>query len=186
MTARRNEQMREAVWSADLCLPDGVGIVLAAQLLGYGRRHRVTGPACCCNCAIWAGRMGCGISSMGAKALRSNCADILVQAYPGLQVAGVHCPPFRALTPAEDAATIRRITRSKPDIVWVAPGAPKQEIWMASHAGAIDATATIGVGAAFDFHSGNVKWAPHGPEIRAGMGPSPGHRAATHVAAESQ
>ena len=80
--------------------------------------------------------------------------------FPGLEVAGTYCPPFRELTPEEDEAAVEAINRSRPDIVWVGLGAPKQEKWMAEHAMCIDATAMIGVGAAFDFHTGNVKWAP--------------------------
>ena len=55
---------------------------------------------------------------------------------------------------------VEQINALRPDVVWVGLGAPKQEKWMAAHVGRIDATAMIGVGAAFDFHSGNVKWAP--------------------------
>ena len=52
------------------------------------------------------------------------------------------------------------VNAARPDIVWIGLGTPKQEKWMAHHFGLIEATAMIGVGAAFDFHSGNVKWAP--------------------------
>jgi N-acetylglucosaminyldiphosphoundecaprenol N-acetyl-beta-D-mannosaminyltransferase len=52
------------------------------------------------------------------------------------------------------------INDTRPDVVWVGLGAPKQEKWMARQTGRIAAPAMIGVGAAFDFHSGNVKWAP--------------------------
>ncbi len=55
---------------------------------------------------------------------------------------------------------VDHINAAKPDIVWVGLAAPKQEKWMAKHLGRIRATAMIGVGAAFDFHSGNVKWTP--------------------------
>ena len=81
--------------------------------------------------------------------------------YPGLEVAGTYCPPFRSLSEREDQAITKRINSTDPDIVWVGLGAPKQEQWMARHVGKIKAAALIGVGAAFDFHSGNVKWAPN-------------------------
>jgi hypothetical protein len=80
--------------------------------------------------------------------------------YPGLEVVGTYCPPFDMLRPEEDEEAVEAINSSRPDIVWVGLGAPKQEKWMAEHAMCIDATAMIGVGAAFDFHTGNVKWAP--------------------------
>lgn len=161
MTAHRNQPMRAAVRSAGLCLPDGVGIVLAAKLLGYGRRHRVTGPSLLLQVCD-AGREH-GVRHFflgGAEGVAERLRDHLLNLYPGLQIAGLYCPPFRNLTPAEDAALVRRINRTQPDVVWVAMGAPKQEVWMAAHAGALNAPAMIGVGAAFDFHSGNVRWAP--------------------------
>jgi len=96
----------------------------------------------------------------GRPGIAERLADRLEARFPGLQVVGVHCPPFRALTPAEDKEVIQRINNSNPDIVWVGLGSPKQEKWMAQHRRNIRATAMIGVGAAFDFHSGRVKWAP--------------------------
>jgi N-acetylglucosaminyldiphosphoundecaprenol N-acetyl-beta-D-mannosaminyltransferase len=64
------------------------------------------------------------------------------------------------LDPNEDQADVERINASRADVLWVGLGAPKQEKWMAAHAGQIQATTMVGVGAAFDFHSGKVKWAP--------------------------
>ena len=79
--------------------------------------------------------------------------------YPGARIAGMISPPFRELTPEEDAAYIKQINDAAPDFLWVGLGAPKQEIWMAAHRGRINAL-MLGVGAAFDFESGNVKRAP--------------------------
>src|SRR5699024_9448126 len=72
------------------------------------------------------------------------------QAYPGAVIAGMESPPFRPLTPEEDAAAVARINAARPDFVWVGLGAPKQEFWMARHQGAVRAL-MIGVGAAFDY-----------------------------------
>ena len=80
--------------------------------------------------------------------------------YPGLIVAGSNSPPFRALTADEDAEDIASINETRPDFVWVGLGMPKQEKWMVEHLGKIDATALIGVGAAFDFHAGTKPRAP--------------------------
>jgi N-acetylglucosaminyldiphosphoundecaprenol N-acetyl-beta-D-mannosaminyltransferase len=60
----------------------------------------------------------------------------------------------------ENEETIAMINSTQPDIVWVGLGAPKQERWMMRHAGKINASAMVGVGAAFDFHSGNKPWCP--------------------------
>ena len=69
-------------------------------------------------------------------------------------------PPFRPLTPAEDAAVVDAINAARPDIIWVGLSTPKQERWMASHIGRLEAPVLIGVGAAFDFLAGEKKQAP--------------------------
>jgi N-acetylglucosaminyldiphosphoundecaprenol N-acetyl-beta-D-mannosaminyltransferase len=96
----------------------------------------------------------------GGEGIAERLGDVLTRQFPGLNVVGTYCPPFRDLTPEEDNEIVSKINATKPDIVWVGLGAPKQEKWMASHLGRIHAPAMIGVGAAFDFHTGNVPWAP--------------------------
>jgi N-acetylglucosaminyldiphosphoundecaprenol N-acetyl-beta-D-mannosaminyltransferase len=96
----------------------------------------------------------------GQPGVADALADRLMAQFPGLRVADSYCPPFQELSPAEDAEIVGRINEAKPDVVWVGLGSPKQEKWMAEHVGKIDAAALIGVGAAFDFHAGRVKWAP--------------------------
>lgn len=161
MLCRRDEQMRRATLSAGLTLPDGVGVVLAAELLGYGRQHRVTGPALMLDlCERGVER---GIRHYfygGAEGVAEELARRMSAQFPGLIVAGTCCPPFRTLTDAEDEQIVQRINAASADVVWVGLGAPKQEKWMRDHAGRVSATAMIGVGAAFDFHSGRVSWAP--------------------------
>ena len=87
-------------------------------------------------------------------------AKRLTQKFPGLVVTGTYTPPFRPLTPEEDAEVVARINAASPEIVWVGLSTPKQEYWMAEHVGRINAPVMIGVGAAFDFHAGLKKQAP--------------------------
>ena len=68
-------------------------------------------------------------------------------------------PPFRPLTPEEDAAIVEQINAARPDFVWVGLGAPKQERWMANHEDRVQGL-MIGVGAAFDYEAGNIRRAP--------------------------
>ena len=161
MLCRRDEQMRRATLAAGLTLPDGVGVVLAAELLGYGRQHRVTGPALMLDLCDRGRERGLRhFFYGGADGVAEILAQRLGKEFPGLAVAGTCCPPFRALSDEEDRAIVDRINATRPDVVWVGLGAPKQEKWMRDHLGRIHAPAMIGVGAAFDFHSGNVAWAP--------------------------
>lgn len=83
----------------------------------------------------------------------------LLASFPDLNIAGAISPPFRTLSPAEDAAIIAQINHSGAGIVWVSLGCPKQELWMATHRGSINAV-MVGVGAAFDYHAGTIKRAP--------------------------
>ena len=81
------------------------------------------------------------------------------QKYPNLKIAYSYSPPFRSMTVEEDEAMIRTINASGTKILFIGLGCPKQERWMAAHRGKIQAV-MLGVGAAFDFHSGNKRQAP--------------------------
>ena len=71
----------------------------------------------------------------------------------------MYSPPFRPLTEEEDEAVVKQINDTKPDFIWIGLGAPKQEKWMAAHAGMLHGV-MLGVGAGFDFHAGTVRRAP--------------------------
>jgi N-acetylglucosaminyldiphosphoundecaprenol N-acetyl-beta-D-mannosaminyltransferase len=79
---------------------------------------------------------------------------------PTVTFADCISPPFRELSSGEEDALARRIRQSRPDVVLVGLGAPKQELWMRRHARELGAPA-IGVGAAFEFHIGAIRRAPH-------------------------
>lgn len=161
LMCRRDVRLHEATEAASLTLPDGVGIILASKLLRYPHHGRVTGPTLMLRLCDWGRDKGLRHYFYGgAPGVADALAERLQQKYPGLTVVGTYCPPFRELTPTEDAEALTRINETKPDIVWVGLGSPKQEKWMAEHLGRLDAAAMVGVGAAFDFHSGRVKWAP--------------------------
>ena len=103
-------------------------------------------------------------STVGPRACREQLAARLTGLFSGMQVAGTYSPPFREMTQAEHAGVVARINASKADVLWVGLGAPKQEKWMKANRPALDVPIMLGVGAAFDFHSGHVDWAP--PLIR--------------------
>ncbi len=141
--------------------PDGMPLVWLSRL--HGRRHvsRVYGPdllIAVCQESIRAGYRHFFYG--GAEGVPEALAAALLRRFPGLVVAGTYSPPFRPLTPEEDEQIVAMIDRARPDIVWVGLGAPKQEYWMAEHVGRLEAPVMVGVGAAFDFHSGRKKQAP--------------------------
>jgi N-acetylglucosaminyldiphosphoundecaprenol N-acetyl-beta-D-mannosaminyltransferase len=96
----------------------------------------------------------------GSDRVAEKLVQRLERRFPGLAIAGVHSPPYRSLTSGEDDEIVRHINGTKPDIVWVGLGTPKQEHWMAQHVQRLTASALIGVGAAFDFHAGVKAQAP--------------------------
>jgi len=161
MLCQRDLKMQKAIQTADLVTPDGIGILLAAYLLGYPHNGRVTGPELMLKLCDWGRKYGYRhFFYGGAEGVAEKLKERLCRKYPGLQVAGTYSPPFKTLSRREDQTVVEQINSTEPDILWVGLGAPKQEKWMAKHLGCIQATVMIGVGAAFDFHSGRIKRSP--------------------------
>ncbi len=161
MLCHRDGQMQKATAGAGLTVPDGVGIIIAAHLLGYKSNGRVAGPTLMPKLCDWGRKYGYRHYFYGgAEGVADRLAKQLSEKYPCLQIAGTYAPPFTLLSEKEDQAIVEKINATNPDIVWVGLGTLKQETWMAKHIGKINATAMIGVGQAFDIHSGTIKWAP--------------------------
>jgi N-acetylglucosaminyldiphosphoundecaprenol N-acetyl-beta-D-mannosaminyltransferase len=165
MMCARDSSVRSALLGSDLSLSDGVGITIGARLLGYGRSGRVAGPSLMLDiCDRGRKHHLRHFFYGGGEGVARTLAARLAARFPGLRVCGWFCPPFHNIPAEEDATIVDQINAASPDIVWVALGTGKQEKWMVAHRGRIEATALIGVGAAFDFHAGTIPWAP--PLIR--------------------
>jgi len=161
MMCRRDRKMDAVTAGAGLVLPDGIGVILAARLLAYAHQGRVTGPGLMLYLCDKGRAQGWRHYFYGgAKGVADQLAAQLSKRYPGLAVAGACCSVFRPMSPEEDQALVEQINATKPDIVWVGLGTVNQEKWMAAHLGRLTASTMIGVGGAFDVHSGNVPWAP--------------------------
>ncbi len=96
----------------------------------------------------------------GKAGVAEKLKRILEERFPGIEISGFFCPPFRPLEPAEKKEVVKLINSSRPDIVWCGLGCPKQERWMAEFRPLLDASVLIGVGAGFDFLSGERRRAP--------------------------
>lgn len=161
ITCRKDAEFRRATREADLALPDGVPLVWALNLMGYEQKTRVYGPDAMLVLCERSVRKGYSHFFYGGEeGVPDALAERLRARYPGLKVAGWYSPPFRPLTAQEDEEVVDAINRSKADFLWVGLGAPKQEKWMLKHLGQIRVPVMLGVGAAFDFHSGRIKQAP--------------------------
>lgn len=162
MECQRNATMRQAVNRAGLGTPDGMPLVwLGRRWQNQAEVGRVYGPDLML--ALGEASVERGYRHYfygGAAGTPERLAETLQQRFPGLAVAGAYSPPFRPLTPAEEAEIITRINTAKADVVWVGLGTPKQDLWMLRQRPHLTAPVLIGVGAAFDFHTGRIPQAP--------------------------
>jgi N-acetylglucosaminyldiphosphoundecaprenol N-acetyl-beta-D-mannosaminyltransferase len=141
-------------------LCDGVGVIVAGWFWGL-RIQRYNGPVFLLDCVEHGAPVGWRHFFFGGKeGVADEMARRLQQRFPRSECVGTYAPPFRPLTPDEDSSIVEMINAAKPDIVWVGLGLVKQEQWIAEHLGKIDAPWMVGVGAAFDYHSGAIPWAP--------------------------
>jgi N-acetylglucosaminyldiphosphoundecaprenol N-acetyl-beta-D-mannosaminyltransferase len=161
ISSRDDPVLREIHNRAGLVTPDGMPLVWMSRALGHKRTERVYGPDLMRELSAISSRRGYRqFYYGGAEGVAERLSRTLTKDYPGLQVAGCYCPPFRELTAAEDEEVVNQINEVRPDILWVGLSTPKQEYWMASHVGRIEAPVMIGVGAAFDFLAGLKPQAP--------------------------
>jgi len=161
MEAQADATFRKILNEAFLCTPDGMPMVWAGKLSGHSRMSRVYGPDLMLEVCAWSEKNPCRHFFLGgapgaAEALR----DKLTARFPGLQVAGCYTPPFRALNAEEREQLQGTVRAARPDILWVGLSTPKQEKFMVEFLPQLDVTLMVGVGAAFNFHSGRVKQAP--------------------------
>lgn len=160
--ARRDRDLRNALGTATVVTPDGMGVVWAARLLGESIRDRVYGPDLMLAQFARAERAGQGMYLFGGfndDALAQLRAALEAR-FPKLRIVGAESPPHKPQTTEEEAATVSAINSSGADVVWVGLGSPKQEVWMKRMRDRLEAPVLCGVGAAFDFHAGRVSQAP--------------------------
>jgi N-acetylglucosaminyldiphosphoundecaprenol N-acetyl-beta-D-mannosaminyltransferase len=161
VVAQRDPTVRSALNRCGLAAEDGMPLVWWSRLAGFSQARRVCGSDLLDEvCAYGVPRKYRHYFYGASPRVLQLLVDRLQRRHPSLIVAGYRSPPFRPLTSAEDAEDIAAINEARPDFVWVGLGMPKQERWMVEHLGKIDATALLGVGAAFDFHAGTKPRAP--------------------------
>ncbi len=153
-------EIRSCSKRADLVVPDGMPLVWTLRRMGSAGQQRVYGPELTLRLLSAAAERGIPVGFIGStpetlEILVKNCN----QRFLGLKIVYAISPPFRPLSPEEDDAIVREINDSGAGILFVGLGCPKQEKWMASHAGRIQAV-MVGVGAAFDFIAGTKKQSP--------------------------
>ncbi len=161
--ARSDPVFSQALSDADILLPDGIGIVIAAKLLGLEIHERVAGSEFFSELSNQANqRSGLKYFFLGSTdRVLGKIVDRLSKEYPQLEVCGVYSPPFKdELSDEDDENIIRIINESRPDVLWVGMTAPKQEKWIYKNRDRINAPLIGAIGAVFDFYAGTTKRPP--------------------------
>lgn len=162
---REDADANRAVNGADLVLPDGIGVIKGAAILGTPLKERTPGIEFAGGIMERMAKEGLSLYLLGAKpGIAEQAAENLTARYPGLVIAGTHDGYFK-----EDAPVVEDIRRSGANCVFVCLGAPKQELWMAKNASATGARLLCGLGGCLDVFAGTVErapkfWCDHGLE----------------------
>jgi N-acetylglucosaminyldiphosphoundecaprenol N-acetyl-beta-D-mannosaminyltransferase len=158
MIAQKDEAFRNVLWNASLRIPDGIGIVAAAKLLGKPVHERVTGVDTVRTLAREGAKYGLRFFLLGAApGVAERAAEILCTEYPGLIIAGTYAG---SPTLEEEDEICMRIQSAHPHVLLVAYGAPKQDLWIARTAHKLHIPLALGIGGTFDFIAGTMKRAP--------------------------
>jgi N-acetylglucosaminyldiphosphoundecaprenol N-acetyl-beta-D-mannosaminyltransferase len=159
MEARHSALFKAILSEASLVVPDGMPLVWLGRWQGFSMRRRVYGPELLETFCKTTRNRYRHFFYGGAQGVPELLARKLRQRY-GIQVAGTFSPPFRRLTPEEERKIGSMIQATSPDVVWVGLSTPKQEKCMWAFREQLNVPVLVGVGAAFDFHTGRVKQAP--------------------------
>src|SRR5437764_6190074 len=161
MLTARDPRLAAVNRGAALIVADGMPLVWASRWRPTRLPERVAGsdmvPALCERAAK------CGFRIFllgGAPGIAERAATVARERFPGLQIVGTLAPPFRELTPAEHAELVETVRRANPDLLFVAFGQPKGELWVAEHHRELGVPLTVQVGASLDFLAGRVSRAP--------------------------
>ncbi|HSJ57434.1 MAG TPA: WecB/TagA/CpsF family glycosyltransferase [Anaerolineae bacterium] len=158
VAAHDDPAFRQVLNNADLNVADGVGVLLAARLLGQRLPERVTGSDGIYTLAAHAAGRGYRIFLLGAApGVAKEAARRLAAAYPGLDVAGTFSG---SPAPGDEAEIVTRVRATTPDILLVAYGVPTEETWIARNRARLGVPVMMGVGGAFDFVAGVTRRAP--------------------------
>ena len=159
--ARRDDEFRDTLNAAELAVADGMPLVWVSRLMGEPVPERITGNDLVDECCRVAVETETSIFLLGAA---PGVADIaarrLSARFPGLRIVGVYAPPFGPLSEAENEKILRRINAARPDFLFVALGAPQQDVWIRMNRDRLDVPVCMGIGCVLDLLAGIVTRAP--------------------------
>jgi len=153
---RNDASVAQAVNGASVVLPDGIGVIYGARILGTPLKEKVPGIDFAARIFKELAAVEGSVYLFGSKpGVAEAAADKIARDYPGLRIVGTHDGYF-----SDDRPIIEDINAAAPDLLLVCLGAPKQELWMAEHAGKLNCGLMAGLGGSLDVFSGAVERAP--------------------------
>ena len=156
--AYNNPEIAEMLKGAQLVIPDGVGLIKAADMLGTPLRERVAGIDFAYNALKVCAEEGRKVYFLGGKpGIAQAAAEKLTEQIPGLCIAGCRDGYFKA---SEESAICEEINSSGAEFLCLAMGCPKQEFFARDHKDELNCKAAVGIGGSFDVWSGTLKRAP--------------------------
>lgn len=161
MEAQTSDHLKKVLNNSLLTVPDGRPSVWIGHSRGHSQMDQVGGPDLILKVCERSSRNGYTQFFYGGQpGVAEQLRGEMCRRYPGLKVVGTYTPPFRPLSGEEEEELRVQFASLKPDITWIGLGAPKQELFMAQYLDQLNTTVMIGVGAAFDMHTGRTKDAP--------------------------
>lgn len=158
MAARKDPELKAVLNAADICLPDGIGVVIASGILGKPLAERTTGFDFMMKVMEMTSEEGLSLFLLGGKpGVAESAGDKIKAMFPGIQIAGAHHGYFKK---DDEQKVIDMINDKKPDILLVAMGCPRQEIFMMHNRDKLKFRVAMGVGGSLDVLSGTVHRAP--------------------------
>ncbi len=156
--AKDDPELERIVTGADLVTPDGAGLLWASKLLGRPIGHKVSGVDLVERLCKVSSESGIRLFFLGAGPdVAASAAVKLTEKYPGAQIVGTRHGFFKA---DEEPEMVAQIAACKADVIFVAFGIPKQEMFIDRNKAALGIPVLIGVGGSFDVYSGLVRRAP--------------------------
>ena len=156
LTAERDEEFRRVLNGADLVLPDGIGVIYSAKIMGTPLKERVPGVEFAADMLACLNKGKGRLYLLGAKpGVAEQAGERILARYPGITLCGTQDGYFK-----DEEAVLLKVAAARPDLLFVCLGAPKQEKWMARWGRHTGARLAIGLGGALDVFAGNVERAP--------------------------
>lgn len=153
---RKDEKLKRALSGAALVLPDGIGVLYGAKILGRPLKEKIPGIDFAAALFKKTTDAGKAVYLLGAKpGIAALAAENLKKEFPGIRISGISDGYF-----TDDKAMVDQINKTNTDVLLVCLGAPKQEIWMAEQAAHLNARLLVGLGGSLDVFSGTVERAP--------------------------